>query len=86
VAGRNKKSIDVYRHEGLTDETSSKMTHFSFCRRFAATFIANLNHLPQSNRDIELAEAHRCLNPPGKIIVTMGDSLAEWRCTGFVTW
>ena len=28
-------------------------------------------------RDIELAEAYRCLRPRGKIIVTMGNPLAE---------
>jgi ubiquinone/menaquinone biosynthesis C-methylase UbiE len=41
------------------------------------TFIANLNHVPRSLRDAELAEAHRCLAPQGRIVVTMGNPVAE---------
>ena len=43
----------------------------------AVTFIANINHVPVSERDAELAEAYRCLKPGGKIVVTMGNPLAE---------
>ncbi len=41
------------------------------------TFIANINHIPKPLRDIELAEAYRCLRQRGNIIVTMGNPLAE---------
>jgi ubiquinone/menaquinone biosynthesis C-methylase UbiE len=41
------------------------------------TFIANLNHVPRSKRDAELAEALRVLRPGGNIVVTMGHPVAE---------
>lgn len=87
--GGNGKGIDVYRYEGLTDENLVEdMTHFPFADASfdTVTFIANLNHVPQSNRDIELAEAHRCLKPGGKIIVTMGNPLAELAVHRVVAW
>ncbi len=43
----------------------------------SVTFIANINHIPESQRDIELTEAYRVLKPGGNIIVTMGNPLAE---------
>ena len=42
------------------------------------TFIANINHIPRPLRSKELAEAYRVLKPNGKIIVTMGNPVAEW--------
>lgn len=74
------KGIDIYPYEGLTDEhIVEDIAHFPFEDQSFNTiaFIANLNHIPKSMRDIELAEAHRCLKPSGNIIVTMGNPLAE---------
>ncbi|MBI5569915.1 MAG: class I SAM-dependent methyltransferase [Desulfomonile tiedjei] len=76
----NGKGIDVYPYEGLTEENLVEdMTHFPFpCETFrSVTFIANLNHIPRSARDAELAEAYRVLVPGGNIIVTMGRPLVE---------
>lgn len=43
----------------------------------SATFLANINHVPASMRDLELGEAHRVLRPGGNIIVTMGLPIVE---------
>lgn len=72
--------VDVFPYAGLAEENLLK-DH----RRFpfddasfdTVTFIANLNHVSREDRDAELAEAHRCLHPGGRIIVTMGHPLAE---------
>lgn len=76
----NGKGIDVYKYEGLTDEHLVKdISHFPFEDQSfdSVTFIANLNHVPKLLRDVELAEAYRCLKPGGNIIITMGNPLAE---------
>ena len=76
----NGKGIDVYKYEGLEDEhIVADITKFPFEDRSfkSVTFIANLNHVPESMRDVELSEAYRCLKPGGNIIVTMGNPLAE---------
>lgn len=76
----NGKGIDVYRYEGLGDEhIVDNMSRFPFEDQSfdSVTFIANLNHVPKSDRDIELKEAYRCLKPGGNIIVTMGNPAAE---------
>jgi SAM-dependent methyltransferase len=78
--GGNGRGIDVYQYEGLTKEQIvDDMTKFPFeSDSFdSVTFIANLNHVPRSMRDQELAEAFRCLRPGGNIIVTMGNPVAE---------
>ena len=72
--------IDVYRYEGLNDHNIVEdMTQLPFgSEEFdSVTFIANINHIPESDRDAELAEAFRCLKPGGKIIVTMGNPIVE---------
>jgi SAM-dependent methyltransferase len=72
--------IDVFPYEGLgpenlvDDPTRLPFESESFD---TVTFIANLNHVPRSQRDAELAEAFRCLRPGGRIVVTMGNPLAE---------
>lgn len=74
------KGIDVYPYEGLTEEDVVKdISHFPFENQTfdTITFLANINHIPESMRDIELAEAFRCLKKGGNIIVTMGNPLAE---------
>ena len=79
--GGNGKGIDVFPYEGLSpDHIVPDMSHFPFpdCTFDTVTFIANLNHVPRSQRAAELAEAYRCLKPAGNIIVTMGNPAAEW--------
>ncbi len=74
------KGIDVYKYEGLTDENIVEdITSFPFADHSfqTVTFIANINHIPRSYRDLELKEAHRVCKPGGNIIVTMGNPLAE---------
>ncbi len=76
----NGKGIDVFPYEGLSKENLVKdITHFPFeDHSFSTvTFIANLNHVPESKREIELEEAYRCLKTGGNIIITMGNPLAE---------
>ncbi|MBC8468068.1 MAG: class I SAM-dependent methyltransferase [Planctomycetes bacterium] len=76
----NGKGIDVYGYEGLTEENIVEdISHFPFEDQVfnSVTFLANLNHVPRSMRDIELAEAYRCLKPGGNIVVTMGNPFAE---------
>ncbi len=76
----NGHGIDVYAYEGLSDENVVEdISQFPFKDGTfrSVTFIANLNHVPRSLRDIELAEAWRCLTPGGNIIVTMGNPVAE---------
>lgn len=72
--------IDVFRYEGLTeDQIVEDMTRLPFpdASFDSVTFLANLNHVPESIRDAELADAYRCLKPGGNIIVTMGNPLVE---------
>ena len=76
----NGRGIDVYLYDGLSEKNIVKdISHFPFeDRNFdSITFIANLNHIPKPLRDVELAEAYRCLKSGGNIIVTMGNPLAE---------
>lgn len=74
------RGIDVYPYRGLTSqEIVEDITRFPFPDSTfdTVTFIANLNHVPRRNRDIELKEAHRVLRPEGKLVITMGFPLAE---------
>jgi SAM-dependent methyltransferase len=74
------RGIDIFPYEGLSaDQIVEDITQFPFedGRFDSVTFIANINHIPKPMRDIELAEAYRCLKSRGKIIVTMGNPLAE---------
>jgi len=83
------KGVDVFPYEGLLPENLvDDLAHFP-CEDTSVdtvTFIANLNHVPRSQRDIELAEAYRCLRRGGKIIVTMGNPLAEVLVHKVVYW
>jgi len=72
--------IDVHPYEGLTEENLvADISRFPFeSESFdTVTFIANLNHVPRSLRDVELGEAHRCLHRGGRIVITMGNPVAE---------
>lgn len=76
----NGKGIDVFPYEGLdSSHIVEDISRFPFeDHTFSSvTFIANINHIPKSKRDVELSEAHRCLRPGGNIIVTMGSPVAE---------
>jgi SAM-dependent methyltransferase len=79
VQGRG-RGIDLFPYEGLTKENLVEdLGHLPFddASFESVTFIANLNHCPRPQRDRELGEAFRVLNPGGRIIVTMGNPLAE---------
>jgi len=65
----------IARYWGLNK--SERLTAFFHATFDSVTFMANLNHIPKSQRDIELSEAYRVLKPKGNIIVTMGNPLAE---------
>ena len=85
----NGKGIDVFRYKGLTSQhIVEDITHFPFTDNSfeTVTFIANLNHVPESDRDAELAEAYRCLKPGGRIVVTMGNPIAELAVHRVVAW
>jgi ubiquinone/menaquinone biosynthesis C-methylase UbiE len=85
----NGKGIDVYKYDRLTEENIVKdIRHFPFDdQKFdTVTFIANLNHVPSSLRDIELAEAYRVLKPDGNILVTMANPLALIMVHKVVAW
>jgi SAM-dependent methyltransferase len=75
------KGIDVYPYQGLTDENLVKdISHFPFddASFSSVTFVANINHVPKSLRDTELAESLRVLKPGGNIVVTMGRPWVEF--------
>ncbi len=76
----NGQGIDVYPYDGLRPEQIFEdLARFPFPDHSfdTVTFIANLNHIPKSRRDGELAEAYRCLRPGGNIILTMGHPWVE---------
>jgi len=76
----NGKGIDVFPYEGLSEENIVRdISCFPFISETfdSVTFIANINHIPKSLRDIELVEAYRVLKTGGNVIVTMGNPLAE---------
>jgi SAM-dependent methyltransferase len=76
----NGVGIDVYPYEGLTEEhLVDDLSTFSYDDESfdSITFIANLSHIPESQRDQEFSEAYRVLKPGGNIIATMGNPLAE---------
>jgi ubiquinone/menaquinone biosynthesis C-methylase UbiE len=74
------KGIDIYPYDGLGKEhLVGDLRHFPFdAATFdTVTFIASINHVPRPARDVELAEAFRCLKPGGNIVLTMGNPVAE---------
>jgi SAM-dependent methyltransferase len=85
----NGKGVDVFRYEGLEDDQILEdPAHFPFedSSFDSITFIANINHVPEPLRDVELAEACRCLRPRGTIVMTMGNPLAELLVHRVVAW
>ena len=78
--GGNGIGIDVFPYAGLTPEQIIEdLTHLPFpdASFDSVTFIANLNHAPEPQRDPELAESFRVLRAGGNIIVTMGLPIIE---------
>lgn len=78
--GGNGQGIDLFEYPGLTpDQIVPDLTRLPFpdASFRTVTFIANLNHCPRDQRDAELREAFRVLEPDGRIVVTMGNPLAE---------
>jgi len=76
----NGKGIDVFPYEGLTaEQIVEDLSSFPFEDGMfgTVTFIANLNHVPEPLRDTELAESYRVLKTGGRVIVTMGNPVAE---------
>lgn len=76
----NGLGIDVFAYPGLMgDQIVPDLAHLPFPEGAfsSVTFIANLNHCPRGKRDEELREACRVLQPGGKIVVTMGNPVAE---------
>jgi len=76
----NGTGIDLFLYEGLTEENIvPDLTHLPFAEKTfdSVTFIASINHAPESQRDAELAEAWRVLKPSGNIILTMGLPIVE---------
>lgn len=74
------RGIDVFAYDGLSpDHLVPDLTRLPFpdASFDTVTFIANINHCPEPDRDAELAEAFRILRPGGRIIITMGHPLAE---------
>jgi SAM-dependent methyltransferase len=72
--------IDVFKYDGLSEENINlDMTHLPYENDSfdSVTFLANINHIPKGQRDSELSEAFRVLRSKGKIIITMGNPLAE---------
>lgn len=77
---KNGKGIDVFPYRGLKSENIiNDLTKFPFPDNSfdCATIIATVNHIPTSKRDAELKEIYRCLKPDARIIITMGNPLAE---------
>jgi ubiquinone/menaquinone biosynthesis C-methylase UbiE len=76
----NGVGIDVFPYSGLTASNIVKdMTHLPFKDQSfsTVTFIACLNHIPKDKRLAEFRETIRCLKPGGRVIVTMGNPIAE---------
>lgn len=81
--------LDVFPYDGLTrEQLVPDLRHFPFEGETfdAVTFIANINHIPEADRDTELREAHRVLRPGGRVVVTMGHPLAERLVHGLTAW
>ncbi|MBI5044737.1 MAG: hypothetical protein HZC02_02320 [Candidatus Levybacteria bacterium] len=76
----NGKGIDVFHYKGLSKEQvfqSLTVFPFSSGEFSTVTFIATINHIPKKERLLEIKESYRCLSNKGKIIITMGNPIAE---------
>jgi len=68
----NGVGIDNFPFEGLTSaHLVEDFTKFPFKEKTfdSVTFLANINHIPEKDRDLELSEAYRCLKTGGTIII-----------------
>ena len=73
------KGVDVFMYEGLRKEDMVDPLKLPFRDSSfdTATLIAAINHIPKNKRGKELAEIFRILRTDGRIIVTMGNPIAE---------
>ncbi len=70
--GGNGIGVDNFPFDGLSDENIIEdLTKLPFKNETfnSVTFLANINHIPESERDEELFEAYRCLKTGGNIII-----------------
>lgn len=72
--------IDIFKYDGLSESNIVKdfaNLPYENGKFDTVTYIANINHCPRPKRDEQLAEAYRLIKNGGRIIVTMGNPLAE---------
>lgn len=71
--------VDVFPYGGLAPENIVDPLHLPFKDGSfgTVTLIAAINHIPKSKRAGEIREIYRVLKPGGRLIVTMGNPLAE---------
>lgn len=72
--------LDLFPYEGLTKENLVDNFYelpFPDNSFRTITFIANFNHIPENLRSKEINESFRLIEPGGRIIVTMGNPIAE---------
>jgi SAM-dependent methyltransferase len=72
--------IDVFGYEGLDEsQVVPDMTSLPYDEGTfdTVTLIAALNHVPEPLRVAELREMRRVLRPGGRLVLTMGNALAE---------
>ena len=77
---RDGLGIDVFAYDGLrTEQIVSDMTKLPYeAGSFdTVTLIAALNHVPEPLRLPQLREMRRVLRPGGRLVLTMGNHLAE---------
>ena len=76
----NGVGVDVYKYEENHDGLIFKnLLHLPFNdgEFDSVTFLANFSHIPENEREPEIAEACRVVRPGGNIIVTMALPLVE---------
>jgi SAM-dependent methyltransferase len=71
--------VDVFPYTGLSQKNIVDPMRLPFRDRSfgTVTLIAAINHIPESKRAGEIREIYRVLRPGGRLIVTMGNPLAE---------
>lgn len=78
--------VDVYNFGGADLIVDSTRLPFRDGEFDTVCFIANLNHIPKSQRKRVLAEARRVLNDQGIVVVTMIGPIVGWLCHKLTWW